>query len=397
MRRANLRGPLLTGKARSPPFKDHDDAWLAKHWPDLLDCHFMSPRPGEAACMTDVAKVPDTGHACVTAHPASEKAAAPRKLSDAELEAIKDWHEKKTAQLLEQRGDIYVAERNLASLANSHHDEAMEAHASTRQATKDAAEALKVHNSDEHATLRRRKTQRKKKIVGLQVKASGDDDAEMGAGVVWDVVHVEQQTWTDGQMHKVVLLKAEGQTNLLREWSTVSLYDPFEARGPDPVGVMVISRPAQHAQYHSGWRGIVQLAKASAPNVKVNFPFLKMGKITHMTMLVPRTALQILGDDDISVTPNRHPWLGRKVTALETGQAGEIVDVNNKGRVRFRVEGRKGILFIETKSSSFEALFSEQSGAADQVSPDPPAAAEVEAPRTTTATGRCGVDRRFRC
>ena len=90
MRRANIRRPLLTGKARSPPFKDHDDAWLAKHWPDLLHCHFMSPRPGEAACMTDVAKMMDTGHACVTAHPASEKAAAPRKLSDAELEAIKD-------------------------------------------------------------------------------------------------------------------------------------------------------------------------------------------------------------------------------------------------------------------------------------------------------------------
>ena len=193
-------------------------------------------------------------------------------------------------------------------------------------------------------------------------------------------------------MHKVVLLKAEGQPNLLREWSTVSLYDPFEARGTDPVRAMVISRPGQHAQYHIGWRGIVQLAKTSAPNVKVNFPFLKMGNIAHMTMLVPRAALRILGDDDISMTPNRHPWLGRKVTALETGQAGEIVDVNNKGRVRFRVEGRKGVLFIETKSSSFEALFSEQSGAADHVSPDPPPTAEVEALQQPQAAAQSIAD-----
>lgn len=84
------------------------------------------------------------------------------------------------------------------------------------------------------------------------------------------------------------------------------------------------------------------------------------------------------------MTPNRHPWHGRKVTALETGHAGEIVDVNNKGRVRFRVDGRKGVLFIETKSSSFEALFSEEPAEA-QVSPDPPPAAEVEAPQQPQA------------
>ena len=148
---------------------------------------------------------------------------------------------------------------------------------------------------------------------------------------------------------------------------------------------MVISKPDQHAQYHIGWRGIVHLAKASAPNVKVNFPFLKMGKIAQMPMLVPRTALRILGDDDISMTPNRHPWLGRKVTALETGHAGEIVDVNNKGRVRFRVDGQKGVLFIETKSSSLEALFSDELQAEAQVSRDPPPAAEIEAPQQPQA------------
>jgi hypothetical protein len=91
------------------------------------------------------------------------------------------------------------------------------------------------------------------------------------------------------------------------------------------------------------------------------------------------------------MTPNRHPWLGRRVTALETNHQGEIVDVNNKGRVRFRVDGRKGVLFIETKSSSFEALFSEEPAEA-QVSPDPPPAAEVEAPQQPQAASQSIAD-----
>ena len=106
---------------------------------------------------------------------------------------------------------------------------------------------------------------------------------------------------------------------------------------------------------------MVQAAKASAPSVKVNCPLLKpkMGKIVHVSMMVPRTALQVLGDDDVSMLPNTHPWLGRRVTTLQTGQTGEIVDVNSRGRVKVAQEGpeKKTAIFLESRGSSFEALF----------------------------------------
>ena len=71
----------------------------------------------------------------------------------------------------------------------------------------------------------------------------------------------------------------------------------------------------------------MQLAKASAPNVKVNFPYLKGGAVSHASVSVPRQHLQVLADDDISMTPNRHPLLARRVRTL-TGQVGKIVRVD---------------------------------------------------------------------
>ena len=53
VQRSNLRGPLLTGIARSSLFKGHDVSWLVKDWPILLDCHSACPRPGEAACLAE--------------------------------------------------------------------------------------------------------------------------------------------------------------------------------------------------------------------------------------------------------------------------------------------------------------------------------------------------------
>ena len=108
------------------------------------------------------------------------------------------------------------------------------------------------------------------------------------------------------------------------------------------------------------------------------------------------TALRVLGDDDVSMTPNIHPWLGRRVTTLQTGQAGEIVDVTNRGRVKVAVEGPgKRAIFIESKGASFEALFTAepeaemvpelpdppQAAVADpQATPEDPQASEVESP-----------------
>ena len=238
-------------------------------------------------------------------------------------------------------------------------------------------EVKKLSSDGKHAGGGKRANSR---LVGSKVVAA-QPDQEMG-DETFEICHVESQTWADGAKHTVCIIKSEGKPSLSREFSSLILHDPFIARdATHSVRVVVVPHQVEHAQFHTAWRGIVQGAKASTPNVKVNFPLLKTGKIVHVGMLVPRTALRILGGDDISMMPNRHPWLGRRVTALETGQSGEIVDVNNRGRVRFKIEGpdkRKGILFIETKSSSFEALFSEQPGTAARVSPDAPPAAEFE-------------------
>jgi hypothetical protein len=256
----------------------------------------------------------------------------------------------------------------------------------TRDRIRDSAEDIKAYIRTELMTSSsgaRRTTGLKSKLAGKKVLAASPDH-EMGDST-YEICHSEQQTWADGAKHTVCIIKSEGKPSLSREFSSLLLHDPFIARdATHSVRVVVVPHQVEHAQFHTGWRGMVQAAKATAQNVKVNFPLLKMGRIVHVGMLVPKTALRVLGDDDISMTPNRHPWLGRKVTALETGHVGEIVDVNNKGRVRFRVDGRKGVLFIETKSSSFEALFSEEPAEA-QVSPDPPPAAEVEAPQQPQA------------
>ena len=351
MTRANLRWPLLTGKERSPPFKDHDDSWLARHWPDLLDCHFISPRPGEAACMADVAKMLDTGYACITTQPAADIVTEPRKLSEAELEAIKVWHEKKTAQLLEQRGDLYVAERNLASLARSHHDEAMEAHALTQQTTKDATVALKSHISEELAALRGPKATKRQQLVGKKVVARSPDH-EMGEEV-FEIC----QTFIDGQTQTAVcLLKAEGKPTLLREFSKLAISDKFVSESSEPVRVVVVSRPDESVLYHTGWRGSV--VKTSSTTATVNFPYLGDGKIGNKTVAVRKEHLEILAADDVSQMPNKHPWVGESVKVQEG--MGKIVHVAaDQGQVKILLDNskRKKFAFVESRGSSFDELF----------------------------------------
>ena len=217
-------------------------------------------------------------------------------------------------------------------------------------------------------------------LVGSKVVATQPDE-EMG-DEVFEICHVEVQTWVDDEKHTVCIIKAEGKPNLSRELKSLAIHDPLISRdATQSVRVVVAPHQVEHTQYHIGWRGIVQAAKASAPNVKVNFPLLKMGKIVHVSMMVPRTALHVLGDDDVSMLPNTHPWLGRRVTTVQSGQTGEIVDVNSKGRVKVALEGpekKKMAIFVESKGISFEALFNvEPKAEAPPALPDPPQADEA--------------------
>ena len=219
-------------------------------------------------------------------------------------------------------------------------------------------------------------------LVGLNVVAAQQPDSEMGDST-FEVCHVETQTWADGEKHTVCIIKAEGKLSLSREFSTLAIHDPFISRdGTQSVRVVVIPHHVEHAQFHVGWRGVVQAAKAAAPSVNINFPLLMMGKVVHVSMMVPRTALRILGDDDVSMLPNTHPWLGRRVTIVHIGQTGEIVDVSGRGRVKVALEDQskaKRAIFIESKGSSFETLFNVQPEAeVAPVLPDSPQDEEAE-------------------
>ena len=126
------------------------------------------------------------------------------------------------------------------------------------------------------------------KLVGKKVVAASPDgpDHEMGEEI-YEISHAEQQTFADGQKHTVCLIKGpESKPTLSRPLSKLSICDEFVAKGGRPVRVLVISKPTENVLYHTGWRGVVETA--SSPNVKVNFPFLKMGKIAHTTVSVPR-------------------------------------------------------------------------------------------------------------
>ena len=111
-----------------------------------------------------------------------------------------------------------------------------------------------------------------RRLVGSKVVAS-EPDEEM-KDEVFEICHVEFQTWVDGEKHTVCIIKAEGKASWSREFSSLVIHDPFISRdATQSVRVVVIPHDVEHAQSRIGWRGIVQAAAASAPNVKVYFSF----------------------------------------------------------------------------------------------------------------------------
>ena len=62
-----------------------------------------------------------------------------RTLSELEVHVIKQWYESKDQKLVDERGELYVTERNLSSAARAYHEENKEDHARTRGAVDKAA------------------------------------------------------------------------------------------------------------------------------------------------------------------------------------------------------------------------------------------------------------------
>ena len=312
----------------------------------------------------------------------------PRELTDDEINVLKRRRDSIRDQMVEARKQRISARVNQHTTAES--DRVIAASADHSKSV--VTELTRIVNEAKSEILSAsRKTAVKgpnQKLVGKLVVAA-EPDQEMG-DVAFEVCHAEEQTFPDGQKRTVCLIKAEGKPTLSREFSKLSAVpDPFAAGSVDqPVRVLVVSTTGESAgmRFHMGWRGTVTKVHPSR-QVRVNFPYLGNGKVLSRQATVPRELLQILTDDDVSMLPNIHPWLGRRVTTLQTGQAGEIVDVNSKGRVKIALETpekKKTATFLESRGSSFETLFTLEPRADEEapVLPDQPQAAEAQSQAT---------------
>jgi hypothetical protein len=255
----------------------------------------------------------------------------------------------------------------------------------TRNRIRDSAEDIKAHIKTELMTLSsgaRRSTGLKSKLAGKTVLAASPDH-EMGDST-YEICHVESQTWADGNKHTVCLIKCEGKPSLSREFSSLTIHDPFISRdATQSVRVVVLSKPNDHVQplgYHVGWRGTVAKVSPSG-RVQLNFPYLSDGRVAHKSAAIPREHLQILAEDDVSMMPNQHPWVGKQVTVQEG--SGEIVHVTDKGKAKIKIakdgSKKKKIIFVESSGASFESLFDSSASPIDgpsQAAPKLPAAQE---------------------
>ena len=191
------------------------------------------------------------------------------------------------------------------------------------------------------------------KLLGRKVIAA-QPDAEMGDDT-YEISHVEEQTFPDGKKHTVCLIKAEGRATLSRKFSNLSLSDPFAGNGLEQVRVVVKSRPDDSVFYHVGWRATVQKT-LGLHEARVNFSYLRDGKIANKTIAVRKEHLEILAADDVSQMPNKHPWVGEPVKVDEG--TGKIVHVE-QGRVKILLDNskKKKFAFVESRGASFDELF----------------------------------------
>ena len=111
-RRAHLRQQLTTGA--TPKGNALSAEKLAELWPEMLDLHIRSERPGRAAALLDVQHMMETGNMRITTG-AMESAsasvpAAPRKLAEVELSTLETWLAKYRAETPSGAAEIRATE-----------------------------------------------------------------------------------------------------------------------------------------------------------------------------------------------------------------------------------------------------------------------------------------------
>jgi hypothetical protein len=157
-KRLNLRPQLESGKSRHTHSvylrkRCHSgeplgEGLLKKNWPELLDAHYQCEVPGPSACLQDALHMITTGKVRITCPGAKkEEGKEPRTLSELEVHVVKQWYDAKDKQLVVERGELYVTERNLSSAACAYHEENQEAHATTQHKLDDQSKKLDLLES----------------------------------------------------------------------------------------------------------------------------------------------------------------------------------------------------------------------------------------------------------
>ena len=333
----------------------------------------------------------DLSNVAVQLRSGQTRGANPRKLTDDEVEDLRRRHDCLRAHMSEARKQRIVARVNAHTTEQS--ERVITASAGHSQNV--IAELTKLVNAAKSEIMEGGSGTGSKlffghKIRGRKVKAA-QPDTEMGDDI-YDVVHVEQQTFPDGQKHTVCLIKAEGKVTLSREFCKLSLSDPFAGNGlEEQVRVVVVSMPPDNGLlYHVVWRGTVQRTRilGSPEACRVNFSYLREGKIANKTVVVSKEHLQILRPDQVSMEPNKHPWVG-EVVRVDEG-VGKIVHVTEQGRVKILLDSkRKRFAYVESRGASFDQLFS-RSSAATEVSQQPQAAPAQQAAEEPVAHADVG-------
>ena len=131
------------------------DGWLKQKWPELLDAHYQCQVPGPSACLQDALHMITTGKVRITCPGAKkEEGKEARTLSELEVHVIKEWYDAKDEKLVEERGELYVTERNLSSAARAYYEENKEDHVRTRDAVEKAANDVMDAQVATHATVK---------------------------------------------------------------------------------------------------------------------------------------------------------------------------------------------------------------------------------------------------
>ena len=120
----------------------------------MLDAHYQCVVPGPSACLQDALHMITTGKVRITCPGAKkEEGKEARTLSELEVHVIKEWYDAKDQKLVEERGELYVTERNLSSAARAYHEENKEDHAKTRGTVEKTARDVLDAQVAMHATV----------------------------------------------------------------------------------------------------------------------------------------------------------------------------------------------------------------------------------------------------